>query len=492
MNSKKFEMLGVFCTVLGFTIFGLGFWDTMTILWSRQVYSIGKWRNSLPIYAKESVESLSSKLDEYFLQYHLGIAILVIGLIIFLIAVFFSDKEDFSLNTLIISGIITGLSCIIGFWTYETIDQEPVRWFKNTSSLSDLADTWKTSALLTLIVFGLLLLVIIIIGIHKHLQIKTEREKLQLAKEEDTRPLVERALSIMPFYLILAIYLLFTLAPVFITILVSISTSYGINQGDYATKPIESFVLNYSSVLFARSVAEPAFTSAFMNSLILGLGTAGLGIGVSITGGYALARFKFRGNKLATFVILSTQMFPGLILLIPQYLIWKELKLLNREPFTFNFAGFSLDTDISVVVIGVLIAYASGSVAYCTWMLKGYFETIPEEMEEAALIDGCDWFGAFWRIAVPLARPGMVAVALFTFITAWNEFILARTFIREGEPQATLPLLLYNYQDLGAPDVPVYFALLAPYAILIAAPIVIMFMLLQKQLAAGATAGGVK
>ncbi|MFX1514141.1 MAG: carbohydrate ABC transporter permease, partial [Promethearchaeota archaeon] len=372
------------------------------------------------------------------------------------------------------------------------IDQEPVLWFKNTPSLSSLADRWKIVGLLTSIIFGMLLLTVILVGIQKNLQIKADKAKLRISKEEDTRPLIERVLSLAPFYLILAVYLLFTLAPVFITILVSISTSFGIDQGDYATKPIESFVLNYSSVLFARSVAEPAFTSAFINSLILGLGTAGLGIGISLTGGYALARFKFRGNKLATFVILSTQMFPGLILLIPQYLIWKELNLLNRDPFTFKLADFSIETEISVVIIGVLIAYASGSVAYCTWMLKGYFETIPEEMEEAALIDGCDWFGAFWRIAVPLAKPGMVAVALFTFITAWNEFILARTFIREGEPQATLPLLLYNYQDLGAPDVPVYFALLAPYAILIATPIVIMFMLLQKQLAAGATAGGIK
>jgi len=124
--------------------------------------------------------------------------------------------------------------------------------------------------------------------------------------------------------------------------------------------------------------------------------------------------------------------------------------------------------------------------------MKGYFETIPIDLEEAALIDGAGRLGTFFRIAIPLAKPGMVAVLIFTFLTAWSEFVLARTFIGETAPQATLPLLFYNYQNTAAPDNPIFFELLAPYAVLVALPPVIMFLLLQKELAAGAVAGGIK
>ncbi|MCK5342120.1 MAG: carbohydrate ABC transporter permease, partial [Candidatus Heimdallarchaeota archaeon] len=280
----------------------------------------------------------------------------------------------------------------------------------------------------------------------------------------------------IPFYIILLLYLLFTLIPVYLAIKVSISTVSDLSLQINPTEPFFALIQNYSSVLFTVSLDEPAFSSAFMNSIIIGIGTGVLGLSVSLTAAYALARIDFGGNKFITSLILATQMFPGLILLIPQYVIWTNLGLLERD----------------LVVFGLLLASASGAAAYCTWMMKGYFETIPIDIEEAAYIDGAGRFATFIKIAIPLAKAGIVAVLVFTFITSWQEFVLARTFIGETDPRATLPLLFYNYQNTAVPAAPVFYELLAPYAVIVALPIVIFFMLLQKQLAAGAVAGGVK
>jgi arabinogalactan oligomer/maltooligosaccharide transport system permease protein len=135
---------------------------------------------------------------------------------------------------------------------------------------------------------------------------------------------------------------------------------------------------------------------------------------------------------------------------------------------------------------------ATGATAYCVWMMKGYFETIPVDIEEAALIDGYGKFTTFIRIALPLAKAGMVAVMVYTFLSAWQEFVLARTFIGESSPLGTLPLLFYNYQNLNAPDNPTFYELLAPYSIIVAAPVVIFYLILQSQLVSGVIAGGVK
>jgi arabinogalactan oligomer/maltooligosaccharide transport system permease protein len=235
-------------------------------------------------------------------------------------------------------------------------------------------------------------------------------------------------------------------------------------------------IMNYSSVMFALSVDEPSFRNAFFNSLFIGFGTSLLGLALSVTSAYALARFKFRGKTFVTFIILATQMFPAIILLIPQYVIMSQLGLLERD----------------VVLFGLLLVMATGSTAYVTWMMKGYFETIPRDIEEAAYIDGYGKFSTFLKIVLPLAKSGMVAVMVFTFLSAWQEFILARTFIGSSDPRATLPLLFYNYQNLNAPDTPTFFELLSPYSILVATPVVVFYLILQKQLVSGALAGGVK
>ena len=158
----------------------------------------------------------------------------------------------------------------------------------------------------------------------------------------------------------------------------------------------------------------------------------------------------------------------------------------------YTMARGGIDTNIIPVLIGgLLLASAAGSTAYCTWMMKGYFETIPIEIEEAATIDGLNRFGNFTKIAFPLAKSGLVAVLIFTFLTSWQDFILARTFLRTVS-NYTLPLLADNYENSATFDAQPFFELLAPYSILVALPVVVFFMVMQKQLASGAVAGSVK
>jgi arabinogalactan oligomer/maltooligosaccharide transport system permease protein len=309
---------------------------------------------------------------------------------------------------------------------------------------------------------------------------KTTAEKqLQGEKTDMLSSIKSTFLSILkniPFYIILIAYLFFTVFPLVLAIIASISSPIEIASGSLPSDPIKSMIINYSSVMFAISLDEPAFRTSLMNSLFIGFGTSLFGLMLALSSGYALARFKFKGKTLMTFIVLSTQMFPAIILLIPQYVILSEL-------------GF-IGTDY--VILGLLLVMATGATAYCVWMMKGYFETIPVDIEEAALIDGYGKFTTFIRIALPLAKAGMVAVMVYTFLSAWQEFVLARTFIGESSPLGTLPLLFYNYQNLNAPDNPTFYELLAPYSIIVAAPVVIFYLILQSQLVSGVIAGGVK
>ncbi len=292
------------------------------------------------------------------------------------------------------------------------------------------------------------------------------------------------------FYSVMIGYLIITLIPVIITFLVSFSTPANlfrfqkVGNKDLLPSPpgkiaefLSSTILNYSTVLFVSdALSGSSFTRSLVISLFLGFGTSIIGLGMSLTSAYALSRFRFSGRGKLIFSLVVIQMFPGIILLIPQYIMWNALGLLNND----------------VRILGVLLALSVGAISYSTWMMKGYFDTLPKDLEEASLIDGANVFETFMKIALPLAKPGMVAVFLFTFLGAWNDFILVRTFIGENQPDSTLSLLFYKYQDSSRPDVPVVFGLVGAYSIIMALPVCIVFIILQKYLAAGATAGAIK
>ncbi|MHA2363021.1 MAG: carbohydrate ABC transporter permease [Candidatus Hodarchaeales archaeon] len=480
-----FKYLGTILTVFGFFFLFGGFWSGQQILWNRTPYTIGQWINSNPILAEKLVQDLKPELFIAFSALFFGSILYLIGILI--LGYSFYKTKPFSIRSWSFLTLSTTFTSLIGFWIYISMNLKtdlptnPTAWLGN--DLPEMKFLFELVGLLNLIIHMIITLIYALYLIYSIFKIKrAEETKRKVAKQVQ----VTNPLHLFGFYFVMALYLLITLIPVFLTLIVSMSSPSDLEKyrqvGNrdffpFPTNIIYSMAINYSSVLFVqKSTTDPSFTSAFFISLFLGLGTASIGLVMSLTSAYALARFRFYGRAKFTFSLVAIQMFPGIILLIPQFLIWTHLGLLDKD----------------IRIFGVLLALTVGAIGYSTWMMKGYFETLPKDLEEASLIDGANVFTTFYNIAIPLAKPGMVAVFLFTFLGAWNDFLLVRTFIGENRPDSTLSLLFYNYQDTTRSDLPVFYELVASYSILMGLPVALIFMALQKYLAAGATAGAIK
>ena len=233
--------------------------------------------------------------------------------------------------------------------------------------------------------------------------------------------------------------------------------------------PSEISMVNFIDVVSTKDANGGwLFGRQLMNSLVISLATAAAGMVLSCTAGYAMSRFVFPGRDTGMGLFLVTQMFPGVVMAIPLYILMDELSLLNS-------------------MTGLVLVYSSTAIPFCTWNLKGYFDTIPRELEEAALMDGASQWIIFSQIVLPLARPALVVTALFSFMTAWNEFILAATFMSD-ERSYTLPVVLQSYVgDFGTE-----WGRFAAGAILVSVPVMLLFFALQRYLVEGLTAGSVK
>ncbi|MEU7907384.1 sugar ABC transporter permease [Actinoplanes sp. NPDC049118] len=220
---------------------------------------------------------------------------------------------------------------------------------------------------------------------------------------------------------------------------------------------------NYKYVL-----TETMFPRWALNSLIVAVATTAIGVLMSATSGYALSRFNFPGRRQLLLVFLVTQMFPVSILIVPIYVIMANLGLINTHG-------------------SLVIAYLTIAVPFCSWMLKGYFDSISTELDEAARIDGCGPFSTFWRIILPLARPGIAVTAFFTFLTAWGEVAYATAFIQQ-ESRFTLGYGLQQFVPAFNPQ----WEYLTASAVLITLPAAVVFFFAQRHLVSGLTAGAVK
>tara|TARA_B100000609_G_scaffold199695_1_gene206909 strand:+ start:7796 stop:9649 length:1854 start_codon:yes stop_codon:yes gene_type:complete len=217
-----------------------------------------------------------------------------------------------------------------------------------------------------------------------------------------------------------------------------------------------------------RGKRRGVFFQQLWNSVFVSFITTILGIFLACTAAYAFSRFDFVGRETGLMSFLVSQMFPGTLMMIPLYILIAKLGLLNS-------------------LWGLTLVYSTTSIPFCVWMLKGYFDTIPKEIEEAAIIDGASRTMIFVRIILPLSKPAIAVTALFSFMTAWNEFILAATFMNQ-ESSYTLPVLLQSYVGAHTTD----WGHFAAGAILVSLPIVALFYVLQKYLVSGLTAGSVK
>ncbi len=225
---------------------------------------------------------------------------------------------------------------------------------------------------------------------------------------------------------------------------------------------------NWTLDSYVQLFTEQPFLQWLGNSLLVSLAVTLLGVGLASVGGYALSRYKFVGRQASMLAILTTQMFPATMLLLPIYVMIARLHLVN----TF---------------LGLLIFYTATALPFCLWQMKGFYDTIPFSLEEAARMDGCSRWKTFLKVTLPLAVPGLVITALFSFMTAWSEYIVAAVVLEDRE-MFTLPLGLKSFQATMSTQ----WGLYAAASMLVSIPVVVVFMLLSRYLISGLTVGGVK
>ncbi len=252
------------------------------------------------------------------------------------------------------------------------------------------------------------------------------------------------------------------LFPVVWVLLSSFKPAYAIRSSEI-TLFKDPTLENYKHVLL-----DTSFPNWFLNSLVVAAFTMVIGISMSASAGYALSRFNFPGKRGLMWVFLLTQMFPVAILIVPIYTIMANLGLINTKA-------------------SLVIAYCTVAVPFCAWMMRGYFDTIPKELDEAAALDGLGPFGTFYKVILPLARPGLAVTAFYTFLTAWGEVAYAIAFL-QTEKKLTLGAGLQQF----VPQFNAQWESLTAAAVLVTIPAGIVFFFAQKHLVAGLTAGGTK
>jgi arabinogalactan oligomer / maltooligosaccharide transport system permease protein len=220
---------------------------------------------------------------------------------------------------------------------------------------------------------------------------------------------------------------------------------------------------------FHHVLFETPMANWLANSLVITLGTATVGLIFAATSAYAFSRYKFRGRGLGLTFLFATQMIPGVMLLVPIFLLAVQFNLVN----TYR---------------GLVLAYSVTSIPFSVWILKGYYDTVPIDLEEAARIDGCTEFEAFRKVLLPLSVPALSIVFLFNFLAAWGEFFMASLLVGGKEALLTWALGVQRFQAQFTTQ----WADLSAASIMISVPVVILFVYSSKYLVSGLTLGGVK
>lgn len=235
-------------------------------------------------------------------------------------------------------------------------------------------------------------------------------------------------------------------------------------SADLAIIPIGATLESFRIVLF-----DKPFLSWIWNSLTITVATAIIGVILAATSAYAFSRYKFPGRSVGLIFLLTTQMIPAVMLLVPIYILAIKLGLVG----TYR---------------GLVVAYAVTAIPFSIWILKGYYDTIPIDLEEAARIDGCSELQAFTKILLPLSTPALAIVFLFNFTTAWNDYLLARVMLGSKEALLTWPLGLQRLQGQFVTQ----WGQFSAASILVAIPVMILFLYTSKYLISGLTLGSVK
>ena len=283
--------------------------------------------------------------------------------------------------------------------------------------------------------------------------------------------------SHLTIHVVLVIFTLLTIYPLLWVVAIAFSGEQSLAIANLPRNPgtldrlraVLPWPNHWSVSNFVSVITQQPFATWLWNSAVVAVGTTVLGVFLACTAGYAFSRFRFPGRRAGLMSFLVSQMFPGTLMLIPLYIIIVQWLGLGSTR------------------TGLVLAYTTTAIPFCVWMLKGYFDTIPRELEEAALIDGASPARIFWQIVLPLSKPAVAVTALFSFMTGWNEFILAATFM-DKEALYTAPVGLRFFvggfsQQWG------YFA---AGSVIVSIPVVVLFLFVQKYLVSGLTAGAVK
>ena len=219
---------------------------------------------------------------------------------------------------------------------------------------------------------------------------------------------------------------------------------------------------------FWRLLTETNFVVFFKNSVLVSAATVALTLTVSALGAYALTRYRFCGRDTVAGLILLTYMFAPIMIIIPFYILVKQLGIVNTR-------------------LALVLSYTTFCLPFCLWLLRSFFHAIPLELEEAALVDGANRRRAVWHVVLPLALPGLIAAAIFTFILAWNDFLFALVLITSDEIK-TLPVGVNDLFNATIVD----WGMIMAAGVMITAPAVMFFVAVQRHLVQGWGAGGVK
>ncbi len=266
----------------------------------------------------------------------------------------------------------------------------------------------------------------------------------------------------------LAAITVFAITPMVWMLLTSVKTQFAALQYPPEWIPHNPNLAQYTELLNPHGEVGQKFLRYLVNSLWVSLATTVLGVAVAVPAAYAFSRFRFPGRNLLFYAVLMRNMFPAVVFLMPLFIMMRWLGLVNTQS-------------------SLILTYLTFGLPLSIWLLKGFFDNIPIQLEQAARIDGASRFRAFLLIVMPLSSPGIIATSIYCFILAWNEYVYALTFLND-ETKLTLPVGLQAFFTEYATNWP---GLMAA-SFIMSVPVVVMFLVLQKYFVRALTEGAVK
>ena len=260
-----------------------------------------------------------------------------------------------------------------------------------------------------------------------------------------------------------------------------------LSSSDSRPSALNLIPTEFSTVAFERVLDRPTgndvtFLELLRNSLALSLGVATVALLIAVSAAYAFARFKFAGRQFLMMAVFFVILMPGVGILLPLFLLFNGVSIVDPESGRVIF-------NLRNSLLGVGVAMVSGALPFAIWNLKGYLDTIPKELEEAATIDGASFNRIFFQIVIPLAAPALAVTFFLSFMGNWQEFALSWLFL-SNPGDYTLAMTLYNMTGQYSSAIP--WNRFSAMAIIVAAPVAVIYIALQKQIVGGLTLGGVK